>query len=518
MERRLTAILAADVVGYSRLMGKDEAGTFNALKSMRDELFSPKVTKHHGRIVKLMGDGTLVEFASVVDAVNCAVNIQQAMSRRNVIATIDHDIKLRIGINVGDVIVHGEDLYGDGVNIAARLESVAEPGGICLSQQAYDQIESKLDLTFECLGQLKLKNIDRPVRAFRLVCQGKERITPSVSYWRGKNFLDSPRQFLSIALLMAGMFVGGYHPWRVTTEPPNVARSALHQPKSTFVAEMPLNTGSSDSRQSSFRDPANEFWTRTPQVLLDLSVDQRLNSSPRTTWEAAKYVVHDNPVVFQMLEGQLYRAREIKQIYAALVETMKRNEPWVTGHRCAIDEGLTSQDLTMHTMTPAMAMSDLEFATIPNTEEGARFGSMRDAHWPSPASSWIEMSNGAKMTIMNAVRALDGSDSDHRSGQRRGLQFDVQAKEPSRDPETALSQLGQSDQVGKRNVARTAFAYAHLHRIRSAANPGATTHRRRFQKLRQLWSAMAINRYCDNAMRLILSGPGSAKDLVPCLR
>ena len=133
MERRLAAILAADVVGYSRLMSEDEAGTLTVLKALRKELFAPKVDEHHGRIVKLMGDGALVEFASVVDAVNCTVDVQRALALRNAERPTDERLQLRIGVNLGDVIIEGNDIYGDGVNIAARLEEFAEPGGICVS-------------------------------------------------------------------------------------------------------------------------------------------------------------------------------------------------------------------------------------------------------------------------------------------------------------------------------------------------------------------------------------------------
>jgi adenylate cyclase len=168
MERRLAAILAADVVGYSRLMEADEVGALGALKTHRDELINPRIADHHGSIVKLMGDGALVEFASVVDAVQCALAIQRGMAERNAEVTKERRIDLRIGVHLGDVIVEGEDIYGDGVNVAARLEGLSEPGGICISQQAFDQVETKLDLRYEDLGNQRVKNIARPVHAYRI--------------------------------------------------------------------------------------------------------------------------------------------------------------------------------------------------------------------------------------------------------------------------------------------------------------------------------------------------------------
>ena len=166
--RRLAAILAADVAGYSRLMGADEEGTLERLKALRRELVDPKIAEHHGRIVKTTGDGMLVEFASVVDAVRCAVAVQQAMAERNTGVGADSRIELRIGINLGDVIVEGDDLYGDGVNIAARIEALADAGGVFVSNTVHDQVRDRLPFVFEDLGEQRVKNIARPVRAYRV--------------------------------------------------------------------------------------------------------------------------------------------------------------------------------------------------------------------------------------------------------------------------------------------------------------------------------------------------------------
>ena len=171
-ERRLAAILAADVVGYSRLMERDEAGTLERLKAHRKELVEPLVAEHRGRIVKLMGDGALCEFACVVDAVACAVAIQRGMAEREADVPEAERIRFRIGVNLGDVIVEGEDIYGDGVNVAARLEQLAEPGGIVVSGTVFDHLRGELGCTFASLGEQHLKNIERPVRAYRMVLGG----------------------------------------------------------------------------------------------------------------------------------------------------------------------------------------------------------------------------------------------------------------------------------------------------------------------------------------------------------
>jgi len=164
--RRLAAILAADVAGYSRLIGADESGTLQALKAIRAELIDPTITAHNGRLVKTTGDGLLVEFSSVVDALRCATEVQAGMTERNATAPADKRIEFRIGINMGDIVVEDGDIFGDGVNVAARLEALAEPGGICVSARVQEDAAGKLDLGFQDMGQQRLKNIARPIRAF----------------------------------------------------------------------------------------------------------------------------------------------------------------------------------------------------------------------------------------------------------------------------------------------------------------------------------------------------------------
>ena len=168
VERRLAAILAADVVGYSRLMGINEEGTLAALKTHQRELIDPKIAEHRGRIVKTTGDGALVEFASAVDAVRCAVEIQCAMSERSAAIPEDRRIDFRIGINVGDIIIDEGDVYGDGVNIATRLDGIADRGGICISDDTFRQVRDKIDVGFDDAGERQLKNIERPVRVYRV--------------------------------------------------------------------------------------------------------------------------------------------------------------------------------------------------------------------------------------------------------------------------------------------------------------------------------------------------------------
>lgn len=169
VERRLAAVLAADVAGYSRLMGSDEEGTLARLKAVRKALVDPAISSHRGRIVKTTGDGMLVEFASAVDAVRSSVEVQRGMAAQNISVPQDQRIEFRIGIHVGDIIIDDNDIFGDGVNVAARLEGIAEPGGVCMSNDAYRQVRGKVDTVFDDMGPQHLKDIAEPMQAWRVV-------------------------------------------------------------------------------------------------------------------------------------------------------------------------------------------------------------------------------------------------------------------------------------------------------------------------------------------------------------
>jgi len=230
VERKLTAILVADVVGYSRLMGVDEVGTLRALKAIRKDLVDPVIAAHRGRVVKTTGDGLLADFPSVVDAVACAVTIQRQMLERNGAIPETKRIVFRVGINVGDIIIDGQDILGDGVNIAARLESICEPGGLCISDIARDQVRDKLPLSFTDLGERQVKNIARPVRVFGLSPQviNEARELPAGHAAPAKSRKPA---LLAGALFLIIAIVGGGTWWAMQTAAPLESPSA---PARTF--------------------------------------------------------------------------------------------------------------------------------------------------------------------------------------------------------------------------------------------------------------------------------------------
>jgi adenylate cyclase len=199
VERRLAAILAADVAGYSRLIGADEEGTLNRMRSIRTDVIDPKITEHRGRIVKTTGDGLLAEFSSVVDALRCATEIQNAMAEGNAGIATEKRIECRMGVNVGDIVVEDGDIFGDGVNVAARLEGLADPGGICVSARVQEDAAGRLDLTFDDLGEQSLKNIARSVRVYRVRLTEAEN-TPEFASIDGARVLPLPDK-PSIAVL-----------------------------------------------------------------------------------------------------------------------------------------------------------------------------------------------------------------------------------------------------------------------------------------------------------------------------
>ena len=313
MERRLTAILAADVVGYSRLMGEDEVGTLERLKGCRRELIDPAIKEFRGRMIKLMGDGALVEFASVVDAVQCAAVIQRRMVDRNKGTIEAQQIRFRIGVNLGDVIVEDNDIYGDGVNIAARLEAMADPGGVCISGTAFDHAVHKVDVGFASLGEQRLKNIADPVRAYRLL------LDPAVS---GKVVAASRRpgwrvMILAGAAALAIAAIAGVFAWQ-----------NFSAPSRPSVAVLPFANLGGDPSQDYFADGITE------DLITDLTKLSGLDVIARNSVFAYK----DKPAVLTdvardlgvrfVVEGSVRRTGEQIRLNAQLIDTATGDNLW----------------------------------------------------------------------------------------------------------------------------------------------------------------------------------------------
>jgi adenylate cyclase len=286
MERRLSAILAADVVGYSRLMGANEVGTLTSLKCHRSELIDPTIAEHHGRIVKLTGDGMLIEFPSVVNAVECATEIQREMPVRNASIAEDRRIEFRIGINLGDVIVDDDDIFGDGVNVAARLESVAKTGGVAVSQSVRDNVGNRLDLTFEDIGEQQLKNIEFPVRVYNVL-------------------IGDP-----------------------AARPKNAAPDEIADADKPSIAVLPFNNMSGDPEQEYFSDGISE------DIITDLSKISGLFVIGRNTSFGYKgmspqlqRVASDLGVKF-LLEGSVRKAGQRVRVNAQLIDGTNGGHLW----------------------------------------------------------------------------------------------------------------------------------------------------------------------------------------------
>ena len=211
VQRRLAAILAADVAGYSRLVREDEEGTIAAVRRHLGEIIEPEIAACRGRVFKTMGDGLLAEFASVVDAVRTAVATQDAVAERNTDLPEDERIAFRIGVNLGDVVIDGENIHGDGVYIAARLEGLAEPGGICASDKVYEEVRDRMGVAFEDMGAREVKNIDRPVRVFRVLPDGEAVAAPPVSTAKKKS--AKTWRAVAAAVLVAAIAGGGVWWW-----------------------------------------------------------------------------------------------------------------------------------------------------------------------------------------------------------------------------------------------------------------------------------------------------------------
>jgi adenylate cyclase len=311
--RRLAAILAADVAGYSRLMGSDEEGTLSRLKALRAELIDPKIAEHHGRIVKTTGDGLLVEFGSVVDAMRCAIGWQAELANHP--QSADTRIDFRIGVNLGDIIIDEGDIFGDGVNVAARLEALAEPGGICVSRVVRDQVRDKMDVAFDDLGEQQVKNIARPVRAFRVVAEENPMPEPSAS-------------------------------------PPTLA-----PPDKPSIAVLPFQNMSGDPEQEYFADGVVEEITAALCRVRDFFVIARNSAFTYKGKTISAQQTSRELGVRYLIEGSVRRAGDRVRITAQLIDGPSGNHLWADRYDGALTDIFDLQDRITESVVGAIQPS-----------------------------------------------------------------------------------------------------------------------------------------------------------------
>jgi TolB-like protein/cytochrome c-type biogenesis protein CcmH/NrfG len=360
VERRLAAILAVDVAGSSRLMGADEEGTHERLKAHFAELVHPKVAEHRGRVVKNTGDGLLSEFPSVVDAVRCALEVQREMIARNAATPAGHRIEFRMGINVGDIIIEASDIFGDGVNIAARLEALAEPGGICLSAAAHEQVRDRLDLAFDDLGEQQVKNIARPVRTYRVALGASSR----------------------------------------------AALPPLSLPDKPSLAVLPFQNMTGDAEQEYFVDGMVEEITTAIARLPWLFVIAR-NSAFTYKGKAidVKQVAQELGVRY-VLEGSVRKAGNRVRITGQLIDTTTGAHIWAERFDGALDDIFELQDQVASSvagaMEPKLRQSEIERASRKPTANLTAY----DLYLRALAQSYRLTEDGVAEAVVLARQAL----------------------------------------------------------------------------------------------------------------
>jgi adenylate cyclase len=351
MERRLAAVMIADVAGYGRLSQADEEGTRARFRADLGEVFEPKIANHHGRLVKTMGDGLLVEFHSVVDALRCAIEVQRAEAERNAGLMAERRLAFRIGINLGDVVVEGDDIHGDGVNIADRLQSLAEPGGIAISGTAYDHVKAKLAVGYADLGEQRVKSIADPVRAYRVLLDPAAAgtmvatVKTPVRAWR--------RPALAIAALLIVITAGAvawWRPWQLPFNPD------LPLPDKPSIAVLPFTNMSGDPQQEYFADGM------TDDLITGLSQISGLFVIARNSTFAYKGKAIDPRQVAKelgvryVLEGSIQRAGDALRINAQLIDATTNGHQWAERYDGSLADVFALQDKVTYSIADSLAL------------------------------------------------------------------------------------------------------------------------------------------------------------------
>jgi adenylate cyclase len=437
VERRLAAILAADVAGYSRLMGVDEEGTLRRLQSVRTELIDPTIAAHRGRIVKTTGDGLLVEFSSVVDALRCASEWQSAMARHNIEAASD-GIKFRIGINVGDVMVEDGDIFGDGVNVAARLETLAEPGGICVSARVQEDTAGRLDLGFDDIGEQTLKNIARPVRVYRIRNANAAALRGAVS--------------------------------------PQPGTPALALPDKPSIAVLPFQNMSSDPEQEFFADGIAEDIITALSRYPSLFVIARNSSFSFKGRGIDIKEVSQALGVRYVLEGSLRKAGNRVRVTAQLIEADTGTHVWAERYdRDLADIFAVQDEITQATTTaiaPAIAEAERQRAMRKPPANLDAWGACQRGLWHLTKASTADdeqardyfqraisidpMFAGGYVGVSAVLSRAKGTQADEEAFARQAVAID--GGDAEAHARLALALLARGDHSGARDEAAQALA------------------------------------------------------------
>jgi len=433
-QRRLAAILVADVVGYSRLIGQDESRTLRRIKAVRREVVDPNIAEYRGRVVKTTGDGILIEYPSAVEAVGCAVAIQRTMAERNAEMPVDQRIELRVGVHEGDIVVDDQDIFGDGVNVAARLEALSEPAGICISGRVYEDLAGRLELPFEDRGEQQLKNIARPVRIFSL---GREAITGLTAVPRLQDephptdfsqwFGTAPSAWLRTrsvrwaVVLVAALSVTGVVVWQSTGRhgAPGQVRAGLAgappaQPRGPTLAVLPFDNLSGDPNQEFYSDGISE------ELITVLSrFDQLRVLARNTTFAYKKKTVEMQELGRQLqaqyvIEGSFRRVPDQISVTAQLIDTRTGTHVWAQSYeRPTTSTSLLSiqNDIAQHIgaavgdiRTGAVAKAELERARAKPAAELSSYECVLQGYQASAAQSAAEPMRRARACLEATVK------------------------------------------------------------------------------------------------------------------
>lgn len=428
-QRRLAAILVGDVVGYSRLMGQDESGTLRRIKAIRRQVVDPNIAEYHGRVVKTTGDGILIEYPSAVEAVGCAVTIQRTMAERNADIPVDQRIEFRVGIHQGDIVVDDQDIFGDGVNVAARLETQSAPGGICISARVYEDMAGRLELPFEDRGEQQLKNIARPVRIYALGTKAIAGLpaTPDVASedsrnnglarWLGQLLTPIlPTKSLRwLVLLPVVVALAGIGAWQVTKRsqaPPRL--EAANQSRGPTIAVLPFDNLSGDPSQDFFSDGISDELTTVLSRFDELRVLAR-----NITFAYKKKAVDIQGLGRQLqakyvIEGSFRRVPDQISVTAQLIDARTGTHVWAqTYERSTASGSLLSlqNDIAHHIgtaigdiRTGAIAKAELERARAKPATELSSYECILQGYQASAAQSAAEPMRRARACLEATVR------------------------------------------------------------------------------------------------------------------